>query len=374
MQPNNPTTFGNTYRNKKVLITGNTGFKGSWLSVWLLMLGARVYGFSNGIPTQPSHFTAAGLDNKITYFERDVRSLQDVKQVIGETKPDFVFHLAAQPIVRLSYSDPALTIETNVMGTMNILEALKRTNRQCCAVMITSDKCYDNVEWIWGYRETDTLGGNDPYSASKGAAELVIKTYANSFFNTEESRIKVVSARAGNVIGGGDWAQDRIVPDCVTAWSKGANVNVRNRLATRPWQHVLEPLSGYLRLGQGLSENPKLNGEPFNFGPNADQNYTVGELIDEMRKYWHGAGVDVIHDSDKRKKEATLLKLCCDKALHHLGWQPTLNFNEAARFTIEWYRKYYDQNEEILNLTCNQIEEYVQLALKRQRTWVKYDD
>ena len=237
--------------------------------------------------------------------------------------------------------------------------------------MITSDKCYDNVEWIWGYRETDALGGNDPYSASKGAAELVIKTYANSFFDTEESRVKVVSARAGNVIGGGDWAQDRVVPDCVTAWSKGANVNVRNLSATRPWQHVLEPLSGYLRLGQGLSENPRLNGEPFNFGPDADQNYTVGELIDEMRKYWHCAGVDVIHDSDKQKKEATLLKLCCDKALHHLGWQPTLNFNEAARFTIEWYRKYYDQNEEILNLTRNQIEEYVQLALKRQQTWVK---
>lgn len=374
MPSNNLLIFNNTYRNKKVLVTGNTGFKGSWLSVWLSMLGAEVYGLSNGVPTTPSHFTAAGLKDKTTYYEKDIRNLQDVTQVIDEIKPDFVFHLAAQPLVRLSYNDPALTIETNVIGTMNILEALRQTNHPCCAVMITSDKCYDNVEWIWGYRETDALGGNDPYSASKGAAELVIKTYVHSYFNTTESNVKVASVRAGNVVGGGDWAQDRIVPDCVRAWSNGEKLQVRNLSATRPWQYVLEPLSGYLLLGQKLFEDPELNGEPFNFGPNADQNYTVGELIDEMQKYWSGADVEVIGDSGGQKKEATLLKLCCDKALHYLSWKPTLNFQETVEFTVEWYRKYYDQNEDVFNMTSKQIEDYVHLASNRQQAWVKYND
>ena len=374
MPSNNLTIFNNTYRNKKVLVTGNTGFKGSWLSVWLSMLGAEVYGLSNGVPTTPSHFTAAGLKDKTTYYEKDIRNLQDVIQVIDEIKPDFVFHLAAQPLVRLSYNDPALTIETNVIGTMNVLEALRQTNHQSCAVMITSDKCYDNVEWIWGYRETDALGGKDPYSASKGAAELVIRTYAHSYFNTTESNVKVASVRAGNVIGGGDWAQDRIVPDCVRAWSEGNKVQVRNLSATRPWQHVLEPLSGYLLTGQKLFENHGLNGEPFNFGPNADQNYTVGELIEEMRKYWPDADVEVVNDAIDQKKEATLLKLCCDKALHLLSWKPTLNFQETVQLTVDWYRKYYDQNEDVFSVTYKQIEDYIHLASKRQQIWVKMND
>jgi CDP-glucose 4,6-dehydratase len=370
MQTNHP-LFNNIYRNKKVLVTGNTGFKGSWLSAWLLTLGADVHGLSNGVPTIPSHFTAAGLKDKITYYEKDIRSLKYVTQVIDETKPDFVFHLAAQPLVRLSYENPSLTIETNVIGTMNILEALRQINSPCSAVIITSDKCYDNVEWIWGYRETDTLGGKDPYSASKGAAELVIKTYANSFFNKEDSNVKVSSVRAGNVIGGGDWAQDRIVPDCVRAWSQGEPVQVRNLRATRPWQHVLEPLSGYLVLGQNLSKNHALNGEPFNFGPSADQNYTVGELIAEMQKIWHGR-VKVVQNDEK--KESALLKLCCDKALHFLSWRANLNFKETVQFTIDWYRKYYEQKEDVFNITCSQIEEYVKLAEARQMIWVKNDD
>jgi CDP-glucose 4,6-dehydratase len=257
---------------------------------------------------------------------------------------------------------------------MNILESLKQVNHPCCAIMITSDKCYDNVEWIWGYRETDALGGKDPYSASKGAAELIIKTYAHSFFNKSESNITVASARAGNVIGGGDWAQDRIVPDCVTAWSERINAKVRNLTPTRPWQHVLEPLSGYLLLGQKLFENPKINGEPFNFGPNANQNYTVGELVKEMQKNWPLTGVDVIPDPTEQKKEATLLKLCCDKAFHFLGWQPTLDFKETVKFTIDWYRKYYSQDEDIFDVTHQQIEKYVQLALARQQVWVKNND
>ena len=367
----NLSIFGDIYRDKKILVTGNTGFKGSWLSVWLLMLGAKVYGLSNGIPTTPSHFEAADLRDKVTYFEKDIRSLQDVSHIIDTIQPDFVFHLAAQPIVRLSYSAPALTIETNVIGTMNILEALRQSNHPCCAIMITSDKCYDNVEWIYGYRETDALGGKDPYSASKGAAELVIKTYAFSFFNTDGSRVKVAPVRAGNVIGGGDWAENRIVPDCVRAWSSGNHVQVRNPKATRPWQYVLEPLSGYLLLGQKLYDNPELNGEPFNFGPREDQNYTVDELIDEMQKSWPGAGMKHSQDLSDHKKESTLLKLCCDKALHYLGWKATLNFEEMVRFTVDWYRNFYERKENIFKMSCKQIEQYVALAKKRGRCWVK---
>ncbi len=373
MHTNNLSLFGNIYRNKKVLVTGNTGFKGSWLSAWLLTLGAKVYGLSNGIPTQPSHFVAAKLKDRITYLEKDIRSLQDVTKIIEETKPDFVFHLAAQPLVRVSYSDPALTIETNVIGTMNVLEALRQINTPCCAIMITSDKCYDNVEWFWGYRETDALGGKDPYSASKGAAELVIKTYANSFFNMPKSNVKAASVRAGNVIGGGDWAQDRIVPDCVRAWSIGEPVQVRNLRATRPWQHVLEPLSGYLLLGQKLFEKPELNGEPFNFGPDAYQNYTVAELIAEMQKILKGK-VEEIQNSKDEKKESALLKLCCDKSLHLLGWRANLNFKETVKFTIDWYRKYYEQTEDVFSMTCNQIEEYIKIAESRQQIWVKNND
>ena len=328
---------------------------------------------SNGIPTNPSHFGAAILEDKITYFEEDVRSLQDVTQVIDKIKPDFVFHLAAQPIVRLSYDYPVQTIETNVIGTMNILEALRQVNHKCCAVMITSDKCYENKEWIYGYRETDSLGGKDPYSASKGAAEFIIKTYTHSFFNTNDSEVKAVSARAGNVIGGGDWGQDRIVPDCVTAWSKGEKVRIRNPMATRPWQHVLEPLSGYLLLGEKLFNNRELNGESFNFGPNTNQNHTVGELIKEMQKHWIGTEIDMNQNFDESRKEANLLKLCCDKAQSLLGWYPTLGFHETVKFTIDWYQRYYVKDEDMYNqsyiylLSRNQIMEYIHLASERMQ-------
>jgi CDP-glucose 4,6-dehydratase len=335
------------------------------------MLGAKVYGLSNGIPTKPSHFESGSLKNKITYFEKDIRSLQDVAYVIEEVRPDFVFHLAAQALVRLSYNDAALTIETNTIGTMNILEALRQSNHPCCAVMITSDKCYDNVEWIYGYRETDALGGKDPYSASKGAAELVIKTYAYSFFNTDKSRVKVAPVRAGNVIGGGDWAEDRIVPDCVRAWRRGDRVQVRNPTATRPWQHVLEPLSGYLLMGQKLYENPVLNGEPFNFGPRDDQNHSVHELITEMQKNWPGVEGEDNQVPEDEKKESALLKLCCDKAMHFLDWKATLSFEETARFTVDWYRKFYEGKGSIFEMSCKQIEQYVGLAKKRGHSWAK---
>jgi CDP-glucose 4,6-dehydratase len=238
--------FNEAYRKKKVLISGNTGFKGSWLTVWLAQLGAKVYGISNGVPTHPSLFETLNLRDYISYFEGDVRDLEFVKKVFQEVKPDFIFHLAAQPLVSISYVNPIETISTNVLGTAHVLDALRSLDHRCVGVIITSDKCYDNVEWAWGYRETDTLGGKDIYSGSKGAAELIVRSYYNSFFKATYPNIKVASARAGNVIGGGDWSQDRIIPDCIRAWSSNEVVKVRSPASTRPWQHVLEPLSGYL--------------------------------------------------------------------------------------------------------------------------------
>ena len=231
--------FQNIYKNKKVLVTGHTGFKGSWLSVWLLKLGAHVVGIAKDIPTHPSMFEALGLEKRLTHYQADIRDLATMTQIIGNEKPDFVFHLAAQAIVSTSYKDPIETISSNVMGTANILEALRSSNHTCTAVIITSDKAYDNVEQVWGYKEDDKMGGKDVYSGSKGAAELVIKSYFNSFFKSSTCNVKLAIARAGNVIGGGDWAKDRIVVDCMVAWSKGEKVEIRSPQATRPWQHVL---------------------------------------------------------------------------------------------------------------------------------------
>jgi len=362
--------FQGIYKNKKVLVTGNTGFKGSWLIAWLLQLGTEAFGISNGIPTQPSHFESARLDQKIQYFEADICDLEQVKKIIQEVQPDFVFHLAAQSLVRLSYDDPIQTLTTNIIGSAHILEALRQVNHPCNVVMITSDKCYDNVEWTWGYRETDALGGKDPYSASKGGAEFVIKTYAHSYFSDQNSPIKVAVGRAGNVIGGGDWAKDRIVPDCMRTWSQNQSVEIRNPVSTRPWQHVLEPLSGYLVLGQKLAENSKLNGEAFNFGPNPNQNYSVAHLIEEMQKHWSdGSWKDI--SNPENPHEANLLKLCCDKALHTLDWKSVMDFEETIRYTVDWYRHYYENpNEDIYGFTRTQIEEYTHLAKKRGLSWM----
>ncbi|MBF0238676.1 MAG: CDP-glucose 4,6-dehydratase [SAR324 cluster bacterium] len=363
-------SFKSTYHGKKVLVTGNTGFKGSWLTAWLLHMGAHVYGLSNGIPTNPSHFEVAHLRDHIQYLQVDICDAVQVENAILEIKPDFVFHLAAQPLVRLSYQEPLLTLHTNMMGTAHILEGLRKLNSLCYAVMITSDKCYDNVEWTWGYRETDPVGGKDPYSASKGGAELVIRTYAKSYFAQKDSCVKIVVGRAGNVIGGGDWALDRVVPDSMVAWACGENVSIRKPQATRPWQHVLEPLSGYLVLGEKLFENPDLNGEAFNLGPHANQNHTVKELIEEMQKHWSNVHWTDVSNETKPIYEAGLLKLCCDKALHYLDWQPTLKFDETAKLTVEWYRQYYEHpTQNMLPFTMAQISQYIALAHSRGISW-----
>jgi len=362
--------FANIYKDKKVLVTGNTGFKGAWLSTWLVHLEAKVYGISNGVPTTPSIFEESNQKSKISYYQKDIRSLNDMVNLINEISPDFVFHLAAQPLVRFSYEDPVTTMETNIIGTMNILEALRVWNKKCSAVIITSDKAYDNVEWVWGYKETDHLGGKDPYSASKGAAELVIKTYTHSYFIKKESNVKLAVGRAGNVIGGGDWAKDRIVPDAIRAWSQRKSVDIRSPHATRPWQHVLEPLSGYLMLGQKLSDNHLLNGEPFNFGPNSEQNHSVGELLDSMKIFWpDGADWNDVSAQAAKVHEATLLKLNCDKALHYLGWLPTLRFKETVKMTMNWYENFYFKKENIWGFTIDQIKEYEAIASNQNIAW-----
>jgi CDP-glucose 4,6-dehydratase len=362
-------TFEMIFSNKRVLITGHTGFKGSWLTAWLKIMGAHITGVALDPPTFPSHFDVANMSRGITDFRIDIRNKTALEEAILTAKPDFVFHLAAQPLVRRSYSNPLETWETNVMGTLNVLEALRKLNHACTAVIITSDKCYDNVEWVWGYRETDALGGPDPYSASKGAAELAIKSHIKSYFPKDETMVRIVSARAGNVIGGGDWATDRIVPDCVKAWSEGKIVELRNPHSTRPWQHVLEPLSGYLCLAAAVSADPKLHGEAFNFGPLAQQNHSVLELVQQMGRYWDQVKWEDVSVSASGPYESGLLKLNCDKALHYLKWQAVMGFEDTVKLTAEWFRSYYQDAQHIEKITREQIAIYTAFAKKQGLLW-----
>lgn len=362
--------FNNVYKGKKVLVTGHTGFKGSWLSTWLVMMGAEVHGFSDEIPTNPSMFETLKLENKIHHKFGDVRDKEAFNSYVQEVKPDFIFHLAAQAIVSTSYKEPFDTITTNVVGTASVLEAIKNIIWDCSCVIITSDKAYDNVEWIWGYRESDALGGKDIYSGSKGAAELVIKSYWYSFISSMPN-IKLGIARAGNVIGGGDWAKDRIVVDCVTAFSKNQPVEIRSPKATRPWQHVLEPLSGYLTLGWYLNQNIIENGEAFNFGPKAELIKTVYELTQDLAELW---GLDkskaVVLTGNVPFDEATLLKLNCDKALAYLNWTSTLDYMQSVTIIAEWYKAFYNnKKEDMYELTVKQIDLYMSEAKNQNLKW-----
>ncbi|MBT5633879.1 MAG: CDP-glucose 4,6-dehydratase [Nitrospina sp.] len=368
------TLFHTIYKNKTVLITGHTGFKGSWLSVWLSSIGANVVGLSLNIPTTPSNFEASEVNKVLVDHRVDVRDSIKLREVIQESQPDFVFHLAAQALVRPSYESPLETIATNALGSANLLDALRILSKPVVAVMITSDKAYDNIEWVWGYRETDRLGGKDPYSASKGMAELAIHTFVESFFKVPESTVRVGITRAGNVIGGGDWAVDRVVPDCMTAWSQNEVVDIRSPDSTRPWQHVLEPLSGYLTLGAELTKKTEIHGEAYNFGPPAHQNHSVRELINEMTKYWDNIRWNDISKNREHLHEAGLLKLNCDKALFDLNWQPTLHFSETVRMTVEWYKNYYQNiDSSMFNFTAEQINEYTLFAKARHMKWATND-
>jgi len=365
--------FKNIYKDKKVLITGNTGFKGSWLSSWLIDLGAEVFGISNGIPTKPSMFEILDLSNKIIHFNEDIRDYKIVEDIIRKVKPDFLFHMAAQPLVVTSYLEPVETISTNVIGTTNILEALRVVNCNCTTLIITSDKCYDNVEWVWGYKESDVLGGKDIYSGSKGAAEIIFKSYYHSYFkNREKFNVRMVSVRAGNVIGGGDWADYRIVPDCAKAWANNKSVEIRSPEATRPWQHVLEPLSGYLCCAQTLASNIKLNGESFNFGPKSDYTKSVKDLIEDLSLYWNLKNKPYyIPDSTSEFHEAGLLKLNIDKSYYHLKWQPTLGYDKLIEFTGKWYNNYYNSQINMLEFTIEQINDYQEIAKSKKLIWTR---
>lgn len=364
--------FNNVYKDKTVLVTGHTGFKGTWLTTWLLKLGAKVVGVSDQIPTSPSMFKELNLENKIEHHYCDIRELEALKKVFLRSEPDFVFHLAAQPIVSTSYAEPIDTITTNVVGTANVLECLRGFSHHCTAVIITSDKCYENVEWEWGYKETDHVGGKDIYSGSKGAAEIIFHAYQQSFFNGN-SMVKLATGRAGNVIGGGDWAKDRIVVDCMRQWSEGIPVDIRSPDATRPWQHVLEPISGYLRLGQMLFLDHSLHGNSFNFGPKSEKNRTVLDLLSDLSNYW---------DFNEPKQaytvtdhipfhEAGLLKLNCDKALFHLDWEANLFYEECVKLVSEWYFLFYKEEKNMLDITIEQIEFYESIAARRGLEWTK---
>jgi CDP-glucose 4,6-dehydratase len=349
----------NCFKNKTVLVTGHTGFKGSWLISWLNQIGANIIGVALDPPSEISHFSVAKMSKNIRDLRVDIRDFESFNKIIVETQPDFVFHLAAQALVRSSYESPIETWQTNVIGTLHILEALRNMNKPCVAVLITSDKCYDNVEWVWGYRENDAMGGPDPYSASKGAAELAIRSHIKSFFPKGETQVRIASARAGNVIGGGDWAVDRIVPDCVKAWSQKQTVILRNPHSTRPWQHVLEPLGGYLTLAAALFERPELHGESFNFGPPSDQTQSVLELVQQMSKSWDQVRWEDIVNDNTGPYESGLLKLNCDKALHYLKWQASLNFDETVKLTADWYKSYYKKSDSISDITTDQIKKYM---------------
>jgi CDP-glucose 4,6-dehydratase len=364
--------FADIYRSKRVLLTGHTGFKGSWLAEWLLSLGAEVTGFSLAPATQPALFDLLGLQKRLTHLTGDIRDLTAVKSAVNSVRPDFIFHLAAQPLVRLSYAQPVETYAINVMGTAHVLEAARLTGHRCTVIVVTTDKCYENKEWVHAYREEDPMGGYDPYSSSKGATELVAASYRRSFFNTPDSPVKVATARAGNVIGGGDWAVDRIVPDCIRALQTGQPIPVRNKIATRPWQHVLEPLSGYLWLGAALSGNaPATFRHPtrafasgFNFGPALTSNRTVADLVQEILKHWPGQWLD--KSDPKAVHEASLLNLATGKAFHFLAWQPVWAFEETIAKTVAWYR---GTDADSAARTREQIAAYVSAARSANIAW-----
>jgi len=353
-------TWKEFYRGKTVLLTGHTGFKGAWLAEWLLEMGARVVGVSRDIPTKPSLFEVIGLGKRMEDHREDITDYPVLEKRVGRVQPDIVFHLAAQSLVRYSYEHPLETCSTNIMGTANLLQALRCLDKPCGAVMVTSDKCYENRETGYAHEEMDTLGGHDPYSSSKGAAELVIQGFRRSFFPGETGPIRLASARAGNVIGGGDFSRDRIFPDCVEALSRNEPILVRNPGATRPWQHVLEPLSGYLLLACKLyhaAENGFRISPAYNFGPGPDSNRSVRELVEEILKHWEGGWKD--KSDPEAPHEASLLMLSSALAHRELGWSPRWGFSPAVEKSVVWYRQYKEGNfGDLTDLMREQIREY----------------
>ena len=343
------------WQGKRVFITGHTGFKGGWLSLWLQQLGAQVKGFSLAPPTDPSFFSEVKIADGMVPEIGDIRDLDKLKQSISDFKPDILIHMAAQPLVRHSYDNPVETYATNVMGTVNLFEAARQCSDLKAIVNVTSDKCYENKEWVWGYRENEPMGGHDPYSNSKGCAELVTSAYRNSFFSASHAPA-LASARAGNVIGGGDWADDRLIPDILRAFSNNEAVVIRNPLATRPWQHVLEPLSGYLTLAQRLYEDGHAFAEGWNFGPEQDDVKSVKWILDFMTDKWGDDAAWEI-DAAHQPHEAQLLKLDISKALNKLDWAPKWSLSKALESTIYWHKS-WQNGEDMKAVSLSQILEY----------------
>ena len=359
--------FNGIYKNKKVLITGHTGFKGSWLSLWLTKMGADVIGYSLEAPTEPNHYGLLNLD--IISMDGDIRDYEKLRDVIARYEPEIVFHLAAQPLVRYSYENPIDTFDTNVMGTVKVFEACKKSKTVKAIVNVSSDKCYENKEWIWGYRETDKMGGYDPYSASKGCSELVTSSYRNSFFNTlnykEEHNTLLASCRAGNVIGGGDWGVDRLLPDIMQAINLKQTVEIRNPNAVRPWQHVLEPLSGYLLVGQKMLEGKKDFAEGWNFGPSDESFLTVKEIVKEVKLNWDIVDFEILLASGQLH-EANLLKLDSTKALSKLHWKTVWDTKRTLGVVVDWYKEFYENNE---IKTLDDLNNYVESAKDKKIEW-----
>ncbi len=352
--------FDNFYKGKRVLVTGHTGFKGSWLSIWLHALGAEVVGVGLEPATERDNFVLTGIGKRIKADIRaDIRDGQRMKEIFEEFKPEIVFHLAAQPLVRLSYEIPVETYQTNLMGTINILEAIRTTDSVKVGVMITTDKCYENKEQIWGYRENEPMGGYDPYSSSKGAAEIAISSWRRSFMNPDkysEHGKSIASVRAGNVIGGGDWALDRIIPDCIRALEGGVPIDIRSPRSVRPWQHVLEPLSGYLLLAMKMWESPTDYCEGWNFGPRSESISTVWDVASRVVENYGSGSLRDLSDPNALH-EASLLMLDISKAKFRLGWEPSWTINKTVEVTARWYKDY--KFKDVLQLCIDQVKEYV---------------
>jgi CDP-glucose 4,6-dehydratase len=349
----------NFWRGKRVLMTGHTGFKGSWLSLWLQSMEAQVVGYALVPPTTPSLFEVAEVGKGMTSITGDIRDLEKLRAVFTEHKPEIVIHMAAQPLVRYSYIEPVETYSTNVMGTVNLLEAVRSTPSVKAVVNITSDKCYENREWVWGYRENEAMGGYDPYSSSKGCAELVASAYRNSYFHPDKYQqhgVAIASARAGNVIGGGDWAGDRLIPDILRAIIQGKPVHIRNPHAIRPWQHVLEPLAGYLQLAQKLYIDGTAYAEGWNFGPNDEDAKPVQWIVEKLTTAW-GEGASWKLDGGEHPHEAHYLKLDCSKAKAQLDWHPKWHLDATLSAIIEWHRAHRD-GKDMRALTLKQIQQY----------------
>lgn len=351
------------YKNKKVFLTGHTGFKGSWLALWLTSLGTEVCGYSLVPNTEPSMFRELEIDKKITKSViGDILDEEKLQKTMNDFQPDIVFHLAAQPLVRLSYAEPVMTYKTNVIGSLNVLEAARKCSSVKAFVNVTTDKCYENKEVNRGYREDEPMGGYDMYSSSKGCVEILSSSFRRSFLQ-DKNTMAMATARAGNVIGGGDWALDRLIPDCIRGINAGKDIEIRNPIAVRPWQHVLEPLSGYLLLGQRLLEEGKKFADGFNFGPNEDSVLTVAEVAKMVCDYY-GKG-NVIVGEKSQLHEAGLLMLNIEKAERVLGWTPTLTANQAIQNTVDWYRHFYNKDCDMYEYTMNQIAEYQRLFVKK---------